>query len=126
MLLHQRIPHLHHEHQKDHDHGVAESTHSHEHKHEKETEDPKDFFSILMSMHSHGGNSSEVPVVKNSYQYVFLKKARTDNPSAENDVIRNAFLEGTVVVSIQNYQPPPEYFGPYLSYPSLRGPPRLV
>lgn len=126
MLLHQMIPHLHHEHKEEHDHGVAEHAHSHEHQHEKGPEDPKDFFSILLAMHSHGASSTEVPVVKETVQHIILKKVKAETSSPQVYLPKNAFPEGTVAERIRNYQPPPKYFDAYLSFLSLRGPPQLV
>lgn len=126
MLLHQVIPHLHHEHEEEHHHGVADKAHSHEHRHEKESEDPKGLFSILMAMHSHGGSSSEVPVVKNAIEYVSIKKVKTKDSAPKLISLQNAFSEDIAADLIRNYQPPPKYFDPYLSLLSLRGPPNLV
>ena len=126
MLLHQMIPHLHHEHEEEHGHGVADRAHSHEHQHEKESEDPKDLFSILMAMHSHGGSSSEVPVVKNAIEYVSIKKVKFKDSAPQISSLHNDFSEVLAADLMRNYQPPPIYFDPYLSLLSLRGPPQLV
>lgn len=126
MLLHQMIPHLHHEHEEEHDHGVADRAHSHDHRHEKESEDPKGLFSILMAMHSHGGSSSEVPVVKNAIEYVSIKKVKFKDSAPQVFSLQNDFSEVFAADLIRNYQPPPKYFDPYLSLLSLRGPPQLV
>lgn len=126
VLLHQIIPHLHHEHQEEHDHKVAEHTHSHDHHHKKETKDLKDLFSILMAMHSHGGSSSEVPVVKNAIEQVNIKKVKIRNSTPEIFSLRLDNLEELAADLTPNYQPPSKYFDPYLSLPSLRGPPHSV
>lgn len=120
------IPHLHHEHQIEHDHGVAEHGHSHEHQHDKKPEDPKDLFSILMAMHSHGGSNSEVPVVENIIEHVSSKKVKNGKSSAQTFLPKNAFLEDPAADLLRSYQPPPKYFNPYLSHLSLRGPPQVV
>lgn len=81
MILHQTIPHLHHENQEKHSHKTAEHGHTHEHQHQKDkSEDSIDLFAILLAMHSHG-NSSEIPVVQISYEQVSIDKVNTQNSS---------------------------------------------
>ncbi len=126
ILLHQMIPHLHHQHQETHSHSLTEHTHSQEHHQEKKSKNSKNLFSILMSMHSHGGNNSEVPIVKISIEHVTPKKVKAENPVLKVFIPQPALSKDPFIDLIGNYQPPPKYFNSYLSYLSLRGPPQLV
>lgn len=132
LLLHQTVPHSHHDHQEKSEHRVAKSSHGHshshehEHKHGQEREDSKGFFSILLAIHSHTGSSTEVPVVEEAIQHILLKKVKTESFSPQHFLPIYAFLEGMVAELNRNYQPPPKYFDSYLSLLSLRGPPQLV
>ncbi len=125
MLLHQMIPHLHHE-NKDHDHSKMEHAHSHDHKHEGESGETKSLFSFLLAMHSHAGGNSEIPAVKTSTEHITPKKEITENPALPNFFQEIAFSEDEVANLIGNYQPPPDYFKLYLPHIPLRGPPSLV
>ncbi|MBZ9731356.1 hypothetical protein LB467_16830 [Salegentibacter sp. JZCK2] len=126
MLLHQIIPHLHHEHQETQDHDITEHTHTQEHQDEKKSKNSKDLFSILLAMHSHGGSSSEVLVVKISTELITPKKVKAEKPILQVFLQQPVLSEDPLADLIGNYQPPPKYFNPYLSYLSLRGPPQFV
>ena len=126
ILIHQMIPHLHHENSENHDHAEMEHAHSHDHQHEEEPGEPKSLFSFLLSMHSHVGGNTEVPVVKTSTEQIAPKKERSENLVPYNFFREIAFSENVVADLIANYQPPPDYFKLYLSHLSLRGPPHLV
>ncbi|MEP6262678.1 MAG: hypothetical protein ABJ092_13975 [Gillisia sp.] len=126
MLLHQMIPHLHHVNRENHDHAQVEHAHSHDHQHEEEPGETKSLFSFLLSMHSHVGGNSEVPVVKTSTEQIAPKKESSENLVLQNFFQETAFSEGEVAYLIGNYQLPPEYFNLYLSHIPLRGPPQLV
>lgn len=126
MLIHQIIPHLHHEHQEEHDHGLTEHSHSHDDQQEKQSKNSQDLFSILLAMHSHGGSNSEVPVVKISIEHITLKKVKAEKSILQISLHQPALSEDQLVELIGNYQPPLKYFNPYLSHLSLRGPPQFV
>ncbi|HSP11261.1 MAG TPA: hypothetical protein VLO29_01940 [Salegentibacter sp.] len=126
MLLHQIIPHLHHEHSSKHDHSELEHAHSHDHQQEDEPDETNSLFSFLLAMHSHIGGNSEVPVVKTSTEQITPKKEKTENPVLQNFFREIAFSEDEGADFIGNYQPPPKYSKLYLSHRSLRGPPHKV
>ncbi len=128
MILHQTIPHLHHENQEDHAHKTAEHGHSHEHQHQKEeSKDFKNFLSVLLAMHSHG-NSIEIPVVQISYEQVSLEKNNTQNPSKglDNFNISYSLFSDAESAKVKNYRPPPNYSKLYFKFDPLRGPPQSV
>ncbi|HEY9184595.1 MAG TPA: hypothetical protein VIM94_04660 [Salegentibacter sp.] len=124
MLLHQIIPHLHHDYAETHEH--ASLDHNQDHDHEKDSETSQDLFSFLLGMHSHGGSNSEVPVVKISIEQVAPKKVNAEKQLFEFYSTQTALFEENLVDLFENYQPPSRYFNPYLSQLSLRGPPYLV
>ena len=126
MLLHQMIPHLHHENRENHDHTEMEHAHSHDPQQEEEPGESKSLISFLLAMHSHVGGNSEIPVVKTSTEQITPKKEKIENLVLQNFFREIAFSEYEVVDFLGNYQPPPEYFKPYLSHIPLRGPPHLV
>ncbi|WP_029036161.1 hypothetical protein [Salinimicrobium xinjiangense] len=132
LLLHQTIPHIHHEHQEKnenrlvkHSHG---NSHGHEHKHENERnpKNSKSLLSILLATHSHGGSSTEIPVVEESIQHILLKKVKTESSSPQDFLLKNKLPEVKAAELQRNYQPPPDYLHSYLAFLSLRGPPRTV
>lgn len=126
MLLHHMIPHLHHESQEAHDHGSTEHTHSRDHQHEKHSTNSQDLFSVLLALHSHGGSHSEVPIVKISIEHITTKKVKSEKTILKVFLQQPALSEIRLVDLIGNYKPPPDYFHPYLSHLSLRGPPQIV
>lgn len=126
MLLHQTIPHLHHDHAGTHEHASLDHTHSQDHDHEKHSETAQDLFSILLGMHSHGGSNSEVPVVKISIEQIAPNKVEAEKQLFQLYANHTALFEENGVDLFENYQPPSRYFNPYLSQLSLRGPPCLV
>jgi len=126
MSFHQVIPHAHHEHQEK----KKEIAHHHsgeDHHHEKKQEDRKDgFLSYLLAIHSHTSSSNEIPVFKE-----YSEDVRVQNTEAKKNTSNKFYLENWVLAdqdssTFEIYQPPNEYFNPYLSLLSLRGPPNLV
>ncbi len=126
MLLHQMIPHLHHENRETHDHTKVEHAHSHDHQEQEEPGETKSLISFLLAMHSHVGGNSEIPAVKTSTEQITPKKEKTVNLVLHNFFQENSLLEDEIADLIKNYQLPPEYFKLYLSYIPLRGPPHSV
>ncbi|SDK71772.1 hypothetical protein SAMN04488034_101214 [Salinimicrobium catena] len=124
-LLHQFVPHLHHEHRENQRHELAHShSHSHEHHHKKESEEPKGIISILLAMHSHSSSSSEVPV-ENSIEQFNLQESQAESTS-EFEVYGQLIVYGVLEKErLRNYQPPPLFVIKYYSNYSLRGPPAL-
>jgi len=127
MMLHQVLPHLHHQHEETHSHSDIAHTGEHHHhddgSHGKE-ESPYGFFGFFMDMHVHSTVSSDI---------VVLKRNTVEQQTTVDDNIVKAvsdFQEFYVVDKRQNakppiYQPPSYYFNSYLSSLDLRGPPFL-
>ena len=127
MVLHQAIPHLHHQHEETHSHSDIAHTGEHHHhddsSHEKK-ESPYGFFGFFMDMHVHSTVSSDV---------VVLKRNTVERQTIVDDNVvklTSDFQEFYVVDNRQNdkppiYHPPNRHFNPYLSSLDLRGPPSL-
>ncbi|MDT0646506.1 hypothetical protein RM545_07380 [Zunongwangia sp. F260] len=126
MSFHQVIPHAHHEHQEE----KKEIAHHHsgeDHHHEKKQEKKqRGFLSYLLAIHSHTSTSNEIPVIKEYSedlrgQKTEIKKNNSNKYYSDKWVLADQDSENPEI-----YQPPNEYFNPYLSLLSLRGPPELV
>jgi hypothetical protein len=127
MSLHQIIPHAHHAHGQEKKE-VAHHHHSGEdHHHEKKQEDKQGgFLSYLLAIHSHTIALNEIPVIKEYSEDVRLQKTEAKKKASNKYYSENWVLADQDSESFEIYQPPNEYFNPYLSILSLRGPPDLV
>ena len=123
-LLHQIVPHLHHQYESKHSHNdEVQSDHHHHHIIEKEIY-TKGFLHLFLEAHEHSLVSCEVILVqKNSVKQLNVKK----------DVKTSIFLNRFSISinyddeaeKIKVYQPPNNYFNAYLLSLDLRGPPSL-
>lgn len=126
MSFHQVIPHAHHEHEQEKNE-VAHHHSGEDHHHEKKKKDKQDgFLSYLLAIHSHTSTSNEIPVIKE-----YSEDVRVQNTEAKKKASNKYYSENWVLAdqdssTFEIYQPPNEYFNPYLSLLSLRGPPDLV
>ncbi len=125
LLLHQVLPHWHHEHDVEQTHkAVANSdTHSHHHD-EPEKESPnKGFLDLFLEMHLHSVVSNEILLTHEiSIKHLEVKK----DISTPISVLH---YPGTInydeAEKIKVYHPPNNYFNSYLSSLDSRGPPSL-
>lgn len=129
LMLHQALPHLHHQHEDSHSHSHSNIAHSGEHHHHDDNSNEKEessngFFGFFMDMHVHSTVSSDIIVLKRS---TVEQQTVTDWDLANNtfDTLRLHLIDNGQNESPPIYQPPNTYFNPYLSYPDLRGPPIL-
>lgn len=129
MSFHQAIPHAHHEHQEDkkevvHHHHSGED---HHHQDKKEENKSEGFLSYLLAFHSHTTTSNEIPVLKEHSENVRFQKTETKK-KAENTLYSCSHwgVNDQESESSKNYQPPNNYFNPFLNLLSVRGPPQLV
>jgi len=126
MSFHQVIPHAHHEHEEEKNE-VAHQHSGEDHHHEKNKEDKRGgFLSYLLAIHSHTSNPNEIPVIKEYSEDVRVQKSENKKKASkkyysESWVLTDQDSEKPII-----YQPPNDYFNPYLSLLSLRGPPELV
>ena len=126
MSFHQVIPHAHHEHQEENNE-VAHHHFGEAHHHEKKQDDKQGgFLSYLLAIHSHTSASNEIPVIKEYTEDGRLQKTEAKKKTSNKNYLGNWILADQDSETFEIYQPPNEYFNPYLSLLSLRGPPDLV
>ena len=125
-LLHQIVPHLHHQHEDSSSHKAITHSDVHEHHHdapEKEDNSKSDFLDFFLGMHVHVAVSDEIPVIRE-----LTKKLRvvdnvvSDIPALYNNIILKDYTE---VQKPAVYRPPNNYFNPYTANLDVRGPPYL-
>lgn len=129
LMLHQTLPHIHHQHEDSHSHSHSDVAHSGEHHQhgdspkEKE-ESPYGFFGFFMDMHVHSTVSSDIVILKN---HTVEQQTVADKDVAVSaiDIQRFFLFDNRQNGSPPFYQPPNTYFNPYLSNLDLRGPPDL-
>ena len=127
LLLHQVLPHWHHEHEVEHSHKAVahNNSHSHDHHHDvPENESPnKGFFDLFLEMHVHSVAANEILLThESSIKQLDVKK----NISKVVSVVHsNSSINYDEPEKIKVYHPPNNYFNPYLSSLDLRGPPTL-
>lgn len=124
MLLHQVVPHLHHQHEIEHTHRAVEHTDNHSHNHdapEKESS-KKGFLDLFLEAHIHSVVANEI-IVSHECNVKQLK--------VKKDVKTSVFLNRYSLSinyddkpeKVSVYHPPNDYFNHYLSSLNLRGPP---
>lgn len=135
LMMHQVVPHVHHEHEEvesstqtiaDHHHHGNEHQHSHDNKTQKneaddEKEETNDFWGFLLGNHAHNYHSDfNQRVTKKNFKRVVN----------ENDLP----VYQSLTLPVLNYESPPPLLGKhppnpnyhvYLSTQALRGPPSL-
>jgi hypothetical protein len=124
-LLHQSVPHFHHEHEVALD--IIEHSHDHDQHHddipEKELGGLNGFIDLFLGMHVHGAISNEN----------LINRQLTINQTVVEKVVSDVFYikNYNVLKDIKEvekpsiYHPPENYFNSYTSYFNLRGPPSL-
>lgn len=125
LLLHQVLPHWHHEHEVEHTHkAVAHSDH-HSHDHDvPEKEIPyKGFLDLFLEMHVNITVSSEILLTHASSVKQLIVKTYKSAPASVNHY--TVFINYDKVEKIRVYHPPNNYFNSYLSSLDSRGPPSL-
>jgi len=125
LLLHQVLPHWHHEHDIEHTHkAVANSdTHSHHHDVPKKESPAKGFLDLFLDMHVHTITTTDVLVLKES----IVKKITAEKESTKTLLPKTVNL-ALINVDTSNerwYHPPDKLQNTYFPNCSLRGPPSL-
>ncbi|WP_405382300.1 hypothetical protein [Maribacter sp. LLG6340-A2] len=125
LLMHQVVPHWHHEHQEKHQHSEVAHTHNHEHNHKTSKKDnsKKGFFDWFVEMHVHTNTTPDVLVLKE----VTVKKITVEKESVKTlfPVTVNLALVDVDTSKERWYQPPDKLQNTYFPNCSLRGPPSL-
>jgi hypothetical protein len=125
LLLHQVVPHLHHQHENDHHHDVTHSHHDNHHQKAPEKENSKgNLFEWILESHTHSTTSTDVLV---------LKKPTIKKITFEKEVVIKVLplntiniIKGSTLSKKWFFKPPDKLHGTYLLNLSLRGPPTLV
>lgn len=125
LLLHQVVPHWHHQHEIEHSHEAIANSDNHGHHHdvpEKENY-KKGLLDIFLEVHNHTVASYEVLVAQENS----VKQLKV-NKDARQPIWFNHYSNPIVyddVEKIRVYHPSNNYFNSYLSSLSTRGPPSL-
>lgn len=129
LLIHQIVPHLHHQHQDAHQDDVAHhhnnhDEHDHHHHHEDEEDSPqKGFIDWLLETHTHTNTTMNVLVLEHTtFKEIVVQK----------EIGKTFFLKTIHIVSrdadinLQEwYHPPDNFQNSYIPNLTLRGPPSL-
>ena len=123
LLLHQVVPHFHHQHEVEHTQKDSAHSDSHHHDTPKKESSKKGFLDLFLDMHGHSVVSSEILLTyKSSIKQLKVKK----NVSTSFSVVHyGLFVNYDEVEKRTVYHPPNNYFNPYLTSLNLRGPPTL-
>ena len=125
LLLHQAVPHIHHQYEVEHTHDSVAYNNNHSHHHEApEKESPrKGFLDLFLEMHVHSVVSNEILLTRESI---------VKNLDVKEDIIKSvSFVHYSISINydevekIRVYHPPNNYFDYYLSSLDSRGPPSL-
>lgn len=125
-LLHQVVPHLHHQHQDSHSHNSVALNNDHDHHHhapEKEDNPKSGFIDFFLTMHVHSSVSNEILITKENVVKQTVVRKNIIQPFSPNyNIVDNDYGE---VDKRSIYHPPKNYFNLYLICLDLRGPPSL-
>ncbi len=125
LLLHQVLPHWHHEHGVEHIHKAFAHSDTHGHHHglpEKESPN-KGFLDLFLEMHVHSVVSNEILLThESSIKHIEVKK---DISTPLSVVHYHSTINYDEAEKIKVYHPPNNYFNAYLSSLDSRGPPSL-
>lgn len=125
LLLHQALPHWHHEHDVEHTHKAVANNDTHSHHHDvPEKESPNTgFLDLFLDMHVHSVVSNEILLTReSSIKHIEVKK---DISVPISVVHYHSFINYDKAEKIKFYHPPNNYFNSYLSTLDSRGPPSL-
>ena len=125
MLLHQVLPHLHHQHEVEHSHkDVAHNDgHNHNHNVPKEENSKKGLLELFFEVHIHSVVSNEILTTHESSVKQLNIKKDIKTPISVNHYHTSTNYDETEKVKV--YHPPNNYFNSYLSSLDSRGPPTL-
>lgn len=125
LLVHQVVPHWHHQHDIEHSHKVVARSDNHSHHHDvPEKENPKKgLLDLYLEMHVHSVVPNEILLTYESSVKLIKVKKDISKPFPDNQYSSSLNCEEDV--NIRVYHPPDRYFNPYLSSLDSRGPPSL-
>ncbi len=126
LLLHQVLPHWHHEHDIEHTHKAISLSDNQSHHHdvpEKKESPNKGFLDLFLEMHVNITVSNEILLSHtNSAKHIVVKKHENAPVSVNHYTI---FTSCDETKNTRVYHPPNNYFNSYLSSLDSRGPPSL-
>ncbi len=126
MLLHQVVPHLHHQHEVEHSHKAVSNSKSHSHNQdvpEKESS-KKGVLDLFLEVHIHSVVPNEILVSReSSVKQLKVKKDVKTPVFLDRYSIPINYYDELEKVSV--YHPPNDHFNPYLTSLNSRGPPYL-
>ncbi len=125
LLLHQVVPHLHHQHNPEHSHEDVGHTHQQEHHHDtpKKDNSKKGFLGFFLDFHVHSVVANEILITsERSVKQKTAKKEIGTPFSLDFYRVSTNYID---VIKIPVFQPPNTTFTPFLSSLTLRGPPIL-
>lgn len=125
LLLHQVLPHWHHEHDVEHTHKAVANSDTHSHHHDvPEKESPnKGLLDLFLEMHVHSVVTNEILLTHESgIKHLEVKK---DVSTPISVVEYHSSINYDEVEKVKVYHPPNNYFNAYLSSLDSRGPPYL-
>ena len=125
LLLHQVLPHWHHEHDVEHTHKAVANSDTHSHHHDvPEKESPnKGLLDLFLEMHVHSVVTNEILLTHESgIKHLEVKK---DVSTPISVVQYHSSINYDEVEKVKVYHPPNNYFNAYLSSLDSRGPPYL-
>ena len=125
LLLHQVLPHWHHEDEIEHTHNGIEhnATFSHHH-HDSEKQSPLiGFIDLFLEMHVHSVMSNDILLTYQSS--VKQLEAKKNINTAIYDYHYSSSISEYDAPITRVYHPPNTYYNPYLSSLDSRGPPSL-
>jgi zinc transporter ZupT len=122
-LLHQLLPHLHHQHEVEHTHKAVAHTDSHNHDVPEKESSKKGLLDLFLEAHIHSVVANEIVVTHNSSVKQLNVKKDKNTPISVNYYSISINYDEAEKVTV--YHPPNKYFNPYLSSLDSRGPPSL-
>jgi hypothetical protein len=124
LLLHQAVPHKHHQHEvKNTQKAIAHSdNHSHHHDVPKESS-KKGFLGLFLDVHVHSIVSNEILLTHQCNLKQLKLKKDVNTPISVNHYRISINYDEAEKVKV--YHPPNNYFNPFLSSFDSRGPPSL-
>jgi len=122
-LLHQVLPHLHHQHEIEHTYKAVAHTDSHNHDVPEKESSKKGLLYLFMEAHIHSVAANEIVVTHNSRAKQLNVKKDETTPISINYYSISINYDEAEKVTV--YHPPNNYFNPYLSSLDSRGTPSL-
>ena len=123
LLLHQVLPHSHHQEEIDHSHENLVHNDGHNHGAHHESKSKKGFLDFFLDFHEHTLVSNEILLTQQSIEKPTRVKKEISTPISVFHT--NSSINYYEAEKIKVYHPPNNYFNAYLLSLDSRGPPSL-